>query len=293
MKLFPSVRCAEAQHRLGVARLFVEEEAGKVTRLKESVFSGAGRKSVPQRAAPQRSSPVSKSGSAEKGFGSLAAAFGEAKAPPKRQAPPTSQPKAKPSGGSMQFLSAEEAWLLSNLGPEPGRNREDLIRRVCLGLLGTPLTKLEWDPAVVLAGENLFERASQTCGTVAKILSVAERVGRLLGASESGYEESLSDANEHFTSLLAPGWLLAGSLSRRLIHFQGLETRLTRMLGAPPAKDLDKLDRYHERASAIWAEQTSCECRQCPDAITSEEIYEKDFDLRLQIFAPEIRARMK
>jgi hypothetical protein len=160
-------------------------------------------------------------------------------------------------------------------------------------LLGEPLTKSEWEPALASAGEELFEKASQLCGPVAKILSVAERVGGLLGTSESGYEESLSDANEHFSSLLAPGWLLAGSPSRRLIHFQGLETRLTRMLGAPPAKDLDKLDRYHERTSAIWAEQTTCECRQCPDAIASEDIYEKDFDLRLQIFAPEIRARMK
>jgi ATP-dependent helicase HrpA len=293
MKLFPSVRCADAQHRLGVARLFLEVEQEKVSRLKDSLFSGGGRMSAPRSATPQRSNSKAGKQSAEKGFGSLAAAFGEAKAPPRKQNPQPSKPASKPSGGAMQFLSPEEAWLLSNLGSDPGRNRDDLIRRICVELLGEPLTKSEWEPALASAGEELFEKASQLCGPVAKILSVAERVGGLLGTSESGYEESLSDANEHFSSLLAPGWLLAGSPSRRLIHFQGLETRLTRMLGAPPAKDLDKLDRYHERASAIWAEQTTCECRQCPDAIASEDIYEKDFDLRLQIFAPEIRARMK
>ena len=65
------------------------------------------------------------------------------------------------------------------------------------------------------------------------------------------------------------------------------------MFGSPPAKDLEKLDRYHDRAAHIWNEDSTCECGECPDAIRNEALYEKDFDLRFQVFAPEIMARLK
>ena len=83
------------------------------------------------------------------------------------------------------------------------------------------------------------------------------------------------------------------SLRERFVHWQGLEMRLTRMFGAAPVKDLQKLERYEEKASEIWQWEVPCECGQCPVAIARETWLEEDFALRLHTFAPEIKARMK
>ena len=150
-----------------------------------------------------------------------------------------------------------------------------------------------WKSAKPEAEQKLFERVSQTCATVARILRIAETVSGLLENNEPGYEESVADAREHFNALLSPGWLLTGSLRERLVHWQGLEMRLTRMFGAAPVKDLQKLERYEEKASEIWQREAPCQCGQCPAAIAREAWLEEDFALRLHTFAPEIKARMK
>ena len=126
-----------------------------------------------------------------------------------------------------------------------------------------------------------------------KILRVIETLSSLLGSREAGYEESIEDARRHFDMLLTPGWLLVADFGLTLLHFQGLEMRLTRMLGAAPLKDLQKLERYEESAAAIWREAGECACGQCLPAIQLKRILEADSDLRLKCFAPEIRARMK
>jgi hypothetical protein len=69
--------------------------------------------------------------------------------------------------------------------------------------------------------------------------------------------------------------------------------RLTRMLGAAPAKDLEKLSRYETEAAAIWRDTPGCECGQCPLATQHAEALAADRDLRLKHFAPELRARLK
>ncbi|MDP4939361.1 MAG: hypothetical protein NWR21_08615, partial [Verrucomicrobiales bacterium] len=120
-----------------------------------------------------------------------------------------------------------------------------------------------------------------------------ETLSSLLGSREAGYEESIEDARRHFDMLLTPGWLLVADFGLTLLHFQGLEMRLTRMLGAAPLKDLQKLERYEESAAAIWREAGECACGQCLPAIQLKRILEADSDLRLKCFAPEIRARMK
>ena len=65
------------------------------------------------------------------------------------------------------------------------------------------------------------------------------------------------------------------------------------MLGAPPIKDLQKLERYREESALLWQDEPACDCEPCPAAIIAHETLEKDFDLRLHLFAPEIKARMK
>ena len=285
MKLWPAQACAGAQHRLGLAKLFALEHPDLMKRLDGVLFAG--------KEAPAQPRVAAKPKKVEKdGFGSLAAAFGENNQTPAKKAVPERKAKAPVQKG-FEFLTPGEGWLLSNLGPEPGRNREDLIRRVLSELLGEILTVEAWKSAKPEAGQKLFERVSQTCATVARILRVAETVSGLLESNEPGYKESVADAREHFNALLSPGWLLTGRLRERLVHWQGLEMRLTRMFGAAPVKDLKKLERYEEKASEIWQREVPCECGQCPEAIARETWLEEDFALRLHTFAPEIKARMK
>jgi hypothetical protein len=167
------------------------------------------------------------------------------------------------------------------------------LRRALSDLIGEPLEVREWNEAQERTQAQLFEHLSNLCGTVRRILRVVETINGLLENSEPGYEESLADAREHFNSLLAPGWLLTGSLVGKLVHWQGLELRLTRMLGSAPIKDLQKLERYQEKAAVIWKEEGICECEQCPEAVAREKWLEEDWALRLHTFAPEIKARMK
>jgi hypothetical protein len=151
----------------------------------------------------------------------------------------------------------------------------------------------EWEAAMVRCDGELFPQAAVVCESVAKILRVAETVAGLLATAPRGYEESVTDGRRQLDRLLAPGWLLVDEFSRTLIHFQGLEMRLTRMLGAPPAKDLEKLSRYEMEAAAIWRDTPGCECGQCPLAVQHAAALAADRDLRLKHFAPELRARLK
>ncbi|MCG8603332.1 MAG: ATP-dependent RNA helicase HrpA, partial [Verrucomicrobiales bacterium] len=260
LKLQPSRQCAEVQHDLGLARLYRFVRRDAVARLEKEMFRGAD--ALTRGAQPAKKAPVATGGD---DFGSLSAAFGQPAKP--QRTIPQKPDKKKAAGGTMTFLTAEQRWMLDNIGSEPARNRMDLFRRVVGGLLESPLGQKEWEEQVGESDSTLFERASEECARLAKLLGVAETIGTLLDSSESGYEESVSDASEHFARLTAPGWLFSGSLTRRLIHFQGLEMRLTRMFGSPPAKDLEKLERYHERSAEIWSGESLCECGACPDAI--------------------------
>ncbi|MEM6916813.1 MAG: DUF3418 domain-containing protein, partial [Verrucomicrobiota bacterium] len=288
MRLWSSHSCAEFQHWLGVAQLYEVTRKERVARLQDEMF-----RSSPQAVVRVTKKPKQKKASSGPGFGSLADAFGVAGEEKKTVTPRKVAAPAAKSSGNLTFLTADEAWLLSQIGPDPGRNRRDLLRRIVGAEIGGPLRKEDWKRRADALDGILFEKASEVCGRVSRCLEIANRVGGLLENTESGYEESLEDAREHFSRLLASGWLLQSDLSRLLVHFQGLEMRLTRMLGAPPIKDLQKLERYWEGSSEIWKEEPVGEWTQCPTAIASRDALEKDYDLRLQLFAPEIKARMK
>lgn len=286
IQLWASESCAERQHRMGLAKLFQLEEAEKVRRLRDVLFSAGVAKGVPK--------PVPKKVKAAApadGFNSMAQAFGGSGA---RETRRDSRPEpAVRKATSASGLSASEAWLLSQIGEAPGRNRDDLVARVVMDVLGSPLTKGEWVKAKEVALGDLFDRGASVSVAVSRILGVVETVSGLLGTEEAGYEESIADAREHFSHLTMEGWLLAADWREWLANLQGLEMRLTRMLGAPPVKDLQKLERYQELARPLWAEQVSCECGKCLPAMVYGETVREDSKLRMQIFAPELRARLK
>lgn len=286
MRLWPSERCALVQHRLGLTRLYRLVRKDPVERLLGVLFAGRA-VTIP---VPAGTKIVTKPAGE---FNSLAAAFGGlSKTPvPKETARPAQVAKAAPAAG--RFLTPAEALVLTKVGPGAALHREDLLRRILSDLLGEPFAAKDWEIAVARCDAELFTHAPAVCELVAKILRVVETVSGLLATAPRGYEESVTDARRQLDRLLAPGWLLDADFTRTLVHLQGLEMRLTRMLGAPPAKDLDKLSRYESEAQAIWRDTPGCECGQCPLAVQHGDALAADRDLRLKHFAPELRARLK
>ncbi len=291
MRLWPSPECALAQHHLGVAALYRFTQGEIVKRLSEVICNGRTRPPV---SAPARSSSAkSPSGGAED-FGSLAAVFGGAVKPSRAASEPEPTGRTVARGPTKgRFLSPAESLLLSRIGPDPKDQRDDLVKRVVMDLLGKPFAAADWEAGVARTNAALFDHAGELCEMLGKILRVAGTVTNLLDGGGTGYEESIEDARRHLDFLLTPGWLLVADFRLTLLYFQGLEMRMTRLFGAAPAKDLQKLERYEEAAAPIWREAGGCVCGQCPAAIQRKEVLAADNDLRLKYFAPEIRARMK
>lgn len=281
LKMWAESECAEFHHRVGAAQLYRVVEKDRVNRLSAQIFSKSAAPPLPAKPKPKREAKNSD-------FGSLAAAFGgaPARSKPQKEVRPTTSP-------SRHFLTTGQAWLLSQFGSEPSRNRDDLVRRIISESLGGPLREKEWNEKRDTTNRELFENAERICEVVGRILDTAETIRGLLESNEPGYGESIADARDHFADLLAPGWLLAGSLRERLVHFQGLETRITRMFGAPAIKDEQKLERYQAEAADLWREGSGCECGACPKAVADAEKFAADFSLRLKVFAPELKARLK
>ena len=286
LRLWPCPECAAIQHRHGVAALFWIAEANVVADLSKRLFAGGSHAAPAQKPKPKKQAPATRDD-----FGSLAAAFGglgEAR----QTTPHVSEPAAPiRKADPLQMLNKSELLLLGQLGREPRRNRNDLVTRVLMDQLGEPRTREDWESASACSLANLIETAGRLCGPLGRILVTAESIHRLLAdnASTAGYETSLSDAREHFDQLLRPGWLLDGDFARQLIYFRGLELRLTRMLGSPPAKDLAKLERYHDASLELWETDTTCECGECPTTTSALQQFDSDNDLRLIHFAQELR----
>jgi len=286
MRLWPSDSCASVQHGLGLSRLYRVVRRGPVERLLGVLFTGKGE--------PNLVAAATRFGSRrEADFNSLAAAFGGvAKVSATKTAPLEPVPAARESV-SGRFLTPAEALFLNRVGPAAAGHREDLLRRILRDLLGCPFSRDEWEAAITRCEAGLFSHGAVVCEAIAKILRVAETVTGLLATAPRGYEESVMDGRRQLDRLLAPGWILVDDFARILVHFQGLEMRLTRMLGAPPAKDLEKLSRYEAEAAVIWREASGCDCGQCPVAVQQAGALAADRDLRLKHFAPELRARLK
>ncbi len=280
LRVWPSAPCSAHQHRLGVARLFRTLEPDLVARLESALFERKGIRLPPQ---PLPKS-VPRARASRDGFNSLANAFGGALERTSPTAAKSTTAVAPPAAAAVDLS------LLGTVGREPRRNRDDLVTLVLTETLGSPRTEEDWAIASAGAREAVFATADRLTPTLAKILAVAGKVGGMLGRGGS-YAESLADAREHLDLLLMPGWLLAGNPSSRLIDLQGLELRLTRMLGSPPIKDLAKLARYRKAAAEIWAADATCECGTCSPSPTFLDQHARDCDLRLREFAPELRRK--
>jgi ATP-dependent helicase HrpA len=281
LRLWPCEVCAATQHRLGVAALYRIVEAGRIADLEKRIFAGTQQVAAPamvKKAVPK----------AVDNFGSLAGAFGDLPVLRKADEPAVAVTPGK-KVEAVRMLTRGELVLLGQVGTKPRRNRDDFVTVALMEVLGEPRVEVDWEAAVERARLELFDVAGRLCGVLGQILVCADSVGRLLETRERGYDESIADAREQFDQLLMPGWLLRGNLSRRLVEFRGLEMRLTRMFGSPPAKDLAKLERYLDSSAEVWEKEAACECGECFLAAGYVEQLERDGDLRLREFAPELR----
>ncbi|MEM7699821.1 MAG: DUF3418 domain-containing protein, partial [Verrucomicrobiota bacterium] len=296
MRLFSDRVAADFLHRLALARLFRAAESQQVSRLEAAVFSKPRKNETARSPRAQTGAKSSRSATRD-GFGSLATAFGD----PPRAGGKTSvapqQPKSNLVSGDPRLVPSE-TWLLDQLGRAEEGIRVAWIDRLICEALETeneaPLTLEAWESVLESGSADLWDTAIAMTAVLRKILSVVETVGGILsGASEAGYEETLADAQLHYDRLLTRGWIQVWDLAPALVHWQGLEARLTRALGAPPMKDLQKLERYEAEISEMWALPVLEGPSECPPAWLDRERLLRDFDLRLTHFAPELRKRLK
>jgi RNA helicase HrpA len=286
LRLWPSAATGDCQHRRGVAALFEKVSSTSTRRLTE-MLQGA----IPRSSATPRPAAAP----AVEGFASLAAAFG-GNVLPAKQALGAAEKKVSTGQGALTW-TRENLWLLDQLGSAPGRAVVDLRRRLLADQLGSPMTQSAWEEAVARVEVDLWDMIGNVLEQLRRILGVAENVGTLLSRKDSGYEESLADAREQFQSLFAPGWLLSDDFGLSLIHIQGLEMRLTRMFGSAPGKDAAKLAEYRKAIvqNPVKETGTSClgHCEVCPVGLLHRERRQFEADLRLQYFAPELRAKLR
>jgi ATP-dependent helicase HrpA len=270
-------------HPLGVARLFRLVEKERVAQLKKTLFDG------PTSAGAAPSRRASKSEEKKADFNSLGAAFGD-------PVPTTAKVSAAPSPPketkkAQTRLSQESLALLKTLGLEPGRNREDLVTRIIIEALGghekMPRNEADFKAVSARARTDLFAVAETILDPLDRIIRTARTVSIQLESPDSAYSESTADAHDHFNSLLRPGWLLAGSLTDLDLDLRGLETRLTRMFGSPPMKDLAKLERFRLAAAEIHKKPG------VDSEIDRRNLAAEENDLRLHHFAPELRGRRR
>lgn len=194
--------------------------------------------------------------------------------------------------------------LLPFLGPGGKNNLSYLVALAidaCLG--GTETSPPSIRDAETFATQleslraSLFDHATTIGKHMHALIEAFHQVDRQREAQRNGpYAESFRDIDRQLDDLFAPGFLLRG-WAPRLKHFprylRALDARITRMLSAPPAKDLQKLERIapfqraYEERRAEWAETPLS----CPQALHAFGWQLQEF--RIAVFAPEIGTQHK
>ena len=287
LRLFPEASCADWHHPRGLARLFRLVEPKRVADFEKWINN---QKPAPPAPKPK---PAEKRQQKDSGFGSLADAFGGAALAP---APAESAKTGNRQSGSLQKGGSSfiDFHFLGQIGRHPATNRDDFLTLVIIDSLPRPFPRTATEFGQTA---NPFDAADRLSNHLSTILESVRVILGLLDSDQPGYAESIADAQIHLDSLLRPGWLAqahSGRLAQLVVEFQGLETRLTRMFGSPPAKDLAKLERFQAAAAELHtAEPRNCNCGVPHPDFAQLAAIEAEADLRLHHFAPELRAKRK
>lgn len=201
------------------------------------------------------------------------------------------------ANGGTRLLEAEDLLALKTLGHDPGRNFDDLVGLVIRwAFAGT-----EWSPRCAddftAASEGmrraLLPAAVALCASLREILRIAVRVAALMERADAIFSDSIDDARFHLDGILRSGWLAEvepSGLARIVVYLQGLELRIARMLGAPAAKDAAKMDRLWESLAGEGPEVlVDCPCGRAHLGVAELAYRERENELRLHFFAPELR----
>jgi len=272
LRAFPTADCAEWHHRIGIATLLLSLDPDAAKRLRAQLFATG--------TAPTATSR----GGASASLNSLAMAFGGSAPLPTGKSP-------APRGDSPR-LSLDQLLLLDQLGHHPRGNRTDLVLRAVVETIGPPWprTAEEFAAASARLREGAPEQIDRLLLHTGSLISAAASAVALLHRIGPDYAESVDDIRRQVEGLFRGRWLLENDLADLALDWQGLEARITRMLGGPPGKDLAKLERW-ERSRERLPEPAPCPCGEGHLTVGEREIRDADSRLRLTHFAPELRAR--
>ena len=124
-----------------------------------------------------------------------------------------------------------------------------------------------------------------------------QRIDRQVEEHRRGpYSQSIADIADQLDDLFMPGFLLRG-WAPRLRHYprylKALETRLTRLLSAPPNKDLQKLERVAPFHRAYREHLAGHEERPLEIPANLRAFGWQIQEFRIAVFAPEIGTLVK
>ncbi len=278
-RIFASEFCATWFYPFGLAELVKNLERERLTQLEKTLFTPSS----------DRSKPSLKSMPAADGFNSLGAAFGG-----------TTPMVAPQKSEKSEFLTTGAIHQLNLVGDAPLQNRADFLTLVVLTALTSPLPQDGAPLAEQLPSIDFFEVAKRLSTPLTKILDLTQSIAVQLQRTDSGYEDSLMDAREHYRFLLRPGWLAEayrGNLHRLEVQFRGLETRLTRLFGGPPDRDFQKMERFfsdYNNLDILHTAQDSTNCCRYPHPLEQDlELRDCEARLRLKHFAPEFAHELR
>jgi len=296
MRVFGERTTADWHHPRGLASLYQEDAPDIIADLKKALQTPSASDSTKTRPSAQ---PTSSALSHTDTF-SLAAAFDS---PQPHNTPPPANPNSQSFNSKSQIpnslLTITDLLALTTLGPDPSRNFDDLIsliiRRAFQDRSASPRNGLEWESDTDSLRPALFDAAATLCTSLRGILHSAHTIATALDNADRVYADSITDARHHLDQLLRSGWLAETDptgLARTLVHFRGLEARITRMCAAPAIKDETKMERVFADLShndAAHAPNDNCPCGLTHSPLARITAIEEENSLRLQHFAPEVR----
>ena len=154
-----------------------------------------------------------------------------------------------------------------------------------------------FDERVIPLRGELFDHAQAVAKIVGLVIEHYQNVSQQVEDQRSGlYSESILDIDRQLEDLFTPGFLLRGwapRLKQYPRYFKAMGARMTRMLSAPPNKDLQKLERIlpFERAYRERLTDWDSKPLETPMALRAFGWQLQEF--RVAVFAPEIGTAAK
>lgn len=144
---------------------------------------------------------------------------------------------------------------------------------------------------------DLYEHARAVAAPLEKTIEHYQKVDRLVEQHREGaYASSIADIQQQLDDLFIPGFLLR-TWSTRLQHYprylSALETRLSRLVSAPPNKDLQKLERVQTFHQAFRERMQEWEDRVIEVPQDLREFGWQLQEFRVAVFAPEVGTPVK